>query len=110
MARRNLTEARTLIPLLRSIATEIRERRSELKELEDLREALVSGSGRKSNEGFISATQDLDASIAGANRGIEGALKELDALGLEVPSVLPLVIHIPGRTSRGGSSFGSSRT
>ena len=103
--RLNLSEARTLIPLLRSISAEVRDRRVTLARREALRDDLATNSASITPEGFIIALQDLDASIADQRRGMNAALAELDRLGLVVPSVFPLVVHIPGRTSRGDVVF-----
>ena len=103
--RMNLAEARALVPLLRSISNEIRERRLALSRLETLRHELAVKSSSITNEGFITAIQDLDAAISSQRRGIETALKELERLGLQVPSIRPLVVHIPGRTARGDVVF-----
>ncbi len=103
--RLNLTEARTLIPLLRSISTEIRDRRTRLRSLQRLHAELTQRAERITNEGFLIAGQDLDAAIAVERRGIESALREIKHLGLRVPSQRPLVVHIPGRTSNGDVVF-----
>jgi hypothetical protein len=103
--RKNLAEARALVPLLRSISAEIRERRLALARLEALRHELADDASSVTNEGFIVALQDLDTTIATHRRGIDAVLKELEDLGLNVPSIRPLVVHIPGRTSRGDVMF-----
>jgi len=93
------TEAKSLLPLLRSIAREVRERRSEIQRLEALREELDYAS-LTSPEGFAATLQDLDNELRLHQRCLDLAICELYALGLEVPSVEPLTVHIPG-TSNG---------
>ncbi|MFQ5506638.1 MAG: DUF2203 family protein [Planctomycetota bacterium] len=92
----NHAQAKSLLPLLRSISREIRERRSELDRVEKIREELVAAS-ELSPEGFLMSLQDLDAMIRADRRGLEAALRELKSLGLEVPSIDPLIIYIPGQ-------------
>ena len=100
--RKNLAEAKALIPLLRSIANEVRERRLHLARHEALRQAFLSS---PTNEGFVTALEDLDTEIRNENRGIEYALAELDGLGLNVQSTRPFIVHIPGRTPGGDVVF-----
>ena len=103
--RKDLSEARSMIPLLRSISCEIRERRIALARAEALRSELLERASKSTNEGFIIALQDLECEIATCRRGIDSALTELNSLGLKVPCIRPLVVHIPGRTSEGDVVF-----
>ncbi len=92
-------EAKSLLPLLRAIAKEVRERRSEVQRIEALRTDLDYAS-LTTPEGFASTLQDLDNELRIHQRGLDEALRELYGLGLEVPSIEPLTVHIPG-TSNG---------
>lgn len=102
--RKDITQAKALIPLLRSITREMRERGDALNRFETLRSQLLR-SANVTNEGFLAALQDVDACIAAERRGIEAAQKECDRLAVQVLSLRPLVVHIPGRTSRGDVVF-----
>ena len=97
--RMKLAQAKALLPLLKSISSEVRERRSKKDRLEVLRKQLFHASKRISPEGFICSLQDVEAEIHAQRRGIESALKELESLGLEVPSIEPMVIYIPGESA-----------
>lgn len=100
--RMNLAQAKALIPLLRSIANEVRERSLRVKRHEALRTNFAT---TPSPEGFITAIDDLDTAIRIESRAIEGALSELGRLGLEIQSTAPFVVHIPGRTPGGDVVF-----
>lgn len=105
--RKNLAEAKALIPLLRSIANEVRERRLRLARHESLRQSFLTA---PTGEGFVTALEDLDSAIRNENRGIEIALAELDGLGLNVQSTRPFIVHIPGRTPGGDVVFSWEET
>ncbi|MEZ5989307.1 MAG: DUF2203 family protein [Planctomycetota bacterium] len=90
-----MDEARSLLPLLKSISDEVRERRKDQSRLEgllsDLRVATLT-----TPEGMDMAVQDVEAELAQVRFELRRALHELEELGLEVPSLKPLVIYIPG--------------
>ena len=94
-ARLNMEEAKALLPLLKSISFEVRERRKSQTTLENLRGELVTAT-RQSPEGFTQAMQDVDVQLANVRWELRKALEELEELGLEVPSLKPLVVYIPG--------------
>ncbi len=98
--RRNLEEAQALMPLLRSVALEIRDRRIRIALLRAERREIVQVAARQSPEGFTRVLQDLDLEIETQDRAIESCIRELRGIGLRVPSIQPLIIHIPG-TSEG---------
>ncbi len=97
--RRNLDQAQALMPLLRAIAAEIRERRLAVHRLEAARRELEAAA-RRTPEGLERALAELDFELASQEHRIAACLRELAALGLRVPTLDPLVIHIPG-TSEG---------
>lgn len=94
-ARLNMDEAKALLPLLKSISFEVRERRKNQTRLENLRNELTLAT-RQSPEGFTQALQDIDTQLANVRYELRKALQELEELGLEVPSLKPLVVYIPG--------------
>lgn len=94
----NHAQAKALLPLLRAISREIRERRATLDRVERTRADLVAAA-ETTPEGFLMSLQDLDLTIREERRGLEAALRELDGLGLEVPSIDPLIIYIPGESN-----------
>jgi hypothetical protein len=94
-ARLNMEEAKALLPLLKSISFEVRERRKSQTRLENLRADLVRAT-RRTPEGFTQAMQDVDSQLSNVRYELRKALEELEELGLEVPSLKPLVVYIPG--------------
>ncbi|HMQ21836.1 MAG TPA: DUF2203 family protein [Planctomycetota bacterium] len=100
--RKNLAEAKALIPILRSIANEVRERRLRLARYAAMMRLMRQS---PSSEGFVSSLEDLESAIRAENRGLESALSEIDKLGLSVQSTGPFVVHIPGRTPGGDVIF-----
>ncbi len=94
-ARLNMEEAKALLPLLKSISFEVRERRKNQTRLENLRADLVRAT-RTSPEGMTLAIQDVDSQLINVRYELRKALSELEELGLEVPSLKPLVVYIPG--------------
>jgi len=103
--RLDLAGAKALLPLIRAIAAEVKDRRIELSRLHGLRNDLIHHSGKVSPEGFTVALEDLEQAARMEQRGLDRALRELERLQLEVRSIQPLVIHIPGRTSTGDVVF-----
>lgn len=97
-----LTDTNSLLPLVRAIAAEIVERRSERLELLRRRERLEAA---YSPEGFSGALADLDARIYRLDEGIENACRELTDLGLTVLRTNPLTVHFPGTTRTGPIVF-----
>jgi hypothetical protein len=97
-----LAEANRLVPLLRSIAGEIVERRAEKRLLRRLREQLGTA---RTPEGLRTAVQAIDSRLTGLDAGISTARHEFEELGLEVLRMSPLTIHIPGRTLDGPVVF-----
>jgi hypothetical protein len=102
--RHDLASARRLLPLIRVITSEVRERREMLTELRETQRQLQNSSLR-SPEGLSLALADLDHEIRIEERGLDEAVAEFGQLDLEVRSLDPLVIHIPGRTSEGDVVF-----
>ena len=94
-ARLSMEEAKALLPLLKSISFEVRERRKNQTRLENLRSELTRAT-RQSPEGFTQALQDVDTQLVNVRYELRKALNELEELGLEVPSLKPLVVYIPG--------------
>jgi hypothetical protein len=98
----DLAGANRLLPLLRSIAAEVDERRTERRRLNRLREELESA---QTPEGTAQALDAIDAQLAENAAAVRVALAEFEQLGLTVLRSAPLTIHIPGRTQRGPVVF-----
>lgn len=92
----SLTQANDLLPLVKAIAAELVERRTErqraLKTKEELEHA-------HSPEGLHQAITDLEIEIAHHDQGVAESRKELEGLGLTVLRMNPLTIHFPGRAT-----------
>ena len=101
-ARYTLADANRLLPLLRSIAAEIEERRAERRRLTRLREELESA---PTPEGVTHALTELDALLFENRTATDSSLKEFEELGLSILRTHPLTVHIPGRTRRGPIVF-----
>lgn len=98
----NLADANRLLPLLRSIAAEVDERRADRRRLSKLREELESA---HTPEGMRSALSELDAQLFENGIATETALHEFELLGLSILRTSPLTVHIPGQTQRGPIVF-----
>ena len=101
-ARYNLADANRLLPLLRSIAAEIEERRAERRRLTRLRDELESAA---TPEGFSRALVEVDTQQSEHRHAIDVALHEFEGLGLSILRTNPLTVHIPGDTQRGPIVF-----
>ncbi|MGE0143895.1 MAG: DUF2203 family protein [Planctomycetota bacterium] len=100
--RYTLAEANRLLPLLRSIAAEIEERRSERRELTRMLDELNAS---HTPEGLGDSVREIEALLFRNREATDAALAEFEHLGLTVLRVSPLTIHIPGRTQRGPLVF-----
>ena len=100
--RLTLEECNHLLPLVRSIANELVERREEFK---DLRSRSKELEGAQSPEGLSVALSDLDARILELEDCILEACEELARQGLTVHQMNPLVVHFPGRTGAEDAQF-----
>ena len=94
------SRAEKLLPLLESIATEIRERTEHLERIEAELEA-------RSEEALPdqSEIRDLVAQAATHRRGLRLAKQELERLGCSVVGMEPITFRIPGRVGRARRSF-----
>ena len=91
----NLDQAIAILPLVKTIAAEIIDRRTERRQLTRLRDALEV---ENSPEGLSTALADLDMVIREQDEGLSRSIDEIERLGLTVLRINPLTIHIPGRT------------
>jgi hypothetical protein len=94
-----LPEANQVLKLVRSIATELVERRSLHRDLSRQREQLEAAN---TPEGLRSELAELDARIWAHDEGLARCKNELEGLGMTVLRTNPLTVHIPG-TSRTGA-------
>ena len=101
-ARYTLAEANRMLPLLRSIAAEIEERRAERRRLSRLHEELEVA---HTPEGVRDALDEIDARLFDNRNAEDAALHEFEKLGLRILRTTPLTLHIPGMTQRGPIVF-----
>jgi len=101
-ARYSLKDANDLLPLIRSIADEIVERRAERRRLFRTKEELEVA---QTPEGFSSSIADLESRLFEHKVAIDSAVHEFEMLGLTVLRMHPLTVHVPGQTQRGPITF-----
>jgi hypothetical protein len=97
-----LPEANACLPLLRSIAAEVIERRELRRQLDREREQLESAS---TPEGLLLELAELDARICEQDEGLHLTRRELEDLGMTVLRSNPLTVHIPGNSKSGPVVF-----
>jgi len=88
-----LAASNALLPIVESIVSEIVERRDRRSRLRNTRALLRRAT---TPEGLTRALSDLDARIWDDEDRIRRAHKELEAMGLEVLRLDPVVVHFPG--------------
>ncbi|MEO0480151.1 MAG: DUF2203 family protein [Planctomycetota bacterium] len=98
----NLQEANSVVPLLTSIAREVEERRSELRQL---RRDLRNLSSASTPEGLDSSIADLEIRLRECEAGFRESLAEVEELGGHVLRLQPLTVHLNGRTKTGKVVF-----
>ncbi len=95
MKRYSASQANRLLPLLQSVAREIRQLRKERMEasllVQDLEQA-----NRISPEGFEDALGDAYARLAQAAEGFRRCVHELFRLGVYLQRTNPVILQIPG--------------
>lgn len=97
-----LPEANQALKLVRSIAAELLERRSERRNLARQREQLEAAD---TPEGLRSELAELDARIFEHDEGLSRCKHELEELGMTVLRTNPLTVHIPGQSRSGDVVF-----
>ena len=102
MTQFTLDQSAALLPLVRTIAGEVVERRGEKHRLGRIRDELESAN---SPEGLTSSLADLDARIFEHDTAIRDSVEEIEGLGLTLLRLNPLTIHFPGRTRTGNVVF-----
>jgi hypothetical protein len=102
MTQFTLDHSSALLPLVRTIADEIVERRGEKHRLGRIRDELESV---PTPEGLTRSLADLAARIFEHDTGLRRAVGEIEALGLSLLRLNPLTIHFPGRTRTGDVVF-----
>ena len=100
--RYTLTEANQLLKLVRVIAGEMIERRTDRRRLARERERLEAAN---TPEGLRSELAELDARIWEHDEALHNCKHELEDLGLTVLRSNPLTIHIPGNSKNGPVVF-----
>lgn len=91
-----LNQANDLLPLVKAIAAELVERRTERHRVMKVKEELEAA---HSPEGLQQAIDDLETEIAHHDDALAHGRRELERLGLTVLRMNPLTIHFPGRAS-----------
>ena len=97
-----LGECNAILPLVRSVASELVERRMQFRELRSTRKELAKA---HSPEGLGVAISDIDAQILEHEDGILRACEELSRHGLTVHRLSPLVVHFPGKSEQSKVMF-----
>jgi hypothetical protein len=92
----SLSQANEILPLVKAIAAEIVERRTERQQVLRLKEELEAA---RSPEGLNQAISDLECEISQHDQAVADGRKELEHLGLTVLRMNPLTIHFPGRAA-----------
>lgn len=88
-----LAQAKSLLPLVQAIVTELVERRDQRRATKRQIEGLEAAA---SPEGLCLSLSELDAQLAAADAGMERSKQELESLGLVVMRTNPVTIHFPG--------------
>lgn len=97
-----LQEANTALKLVRAIAAELLERRTERRSLARQREQLEAA---QTPEGLRGELAELDARIWEHDEGLTRCRHELEDLGMTVLRTNPLTVHIPGTSKSGAVVF-----
>ncbi|HEB52566.1 MAG TPA: DUF2203 family protein [bacterium] len=105
--RYTLTEANELLKLVKVIAAEMLERRTERRRLAQRREQLEAAD---TPEGLRSELAELDARIWEHDEALATCSHEFEDLGLTVLRPIPLTIHIPGRSLPTRSGSGATQS
>jgi hypothetical protein len=100
--RYTLEQANQLLPLLESIAQEIRERRDEQRKLARLRDDLELS---RTPEGLGRSLEEIGTRLHELQVGLRTALTELESLGVTILRLKPLTVHVPGVTQDGDIVF-----
>ena len=101
-ARFRLQDCNRMLPLVRSVAHEIVDRRIEFKQV---RAALAKLDAAHTPEGLTVAKADLEARLLELEDGMLTACTELKRAGIDVRRLSPLVVHFPGRNDNGPTVF-----
>lgn len=101
----DIDEANQALRLVRVIAQEMLERRSDRRRLARERETLEAA---QTPEGLRSELAELDARIWEHDEALRRCKDELEDLGMTVLRTNPLTIHMPGRSRLGRGRNGKS--
>lgn len=91
-----LNQALDILPLVKAIATELVERRTERLRVLRVKEELERS---KSPEGLGVAIAELETEVRAHDDALARGRQELERLGLTVLRMHPLTIHFPGRAT-----------
>jgi hypothetical protein len=98
----SLAEANAILPLLRSIAAELVERRDSRRRWQRCRAQLEAA---RTPEGLRDELAEMDARIYEQDEGLHRARLELSELGMKVLEELPLTVHLQGHSRSGPVVF-----
>ena len=97
--------ANELLPLLHSIAAEVRALRTERRELDRMVKELEDEEGARTSEGVESSLTEAQFRLRELNWQLRCCEQEVQTLGLTVQNMNPFTIHIPGQTRSGELVF-----
>ncbi|MEZ5963296.1 MAG: DUF2203 family protein [Planctomycetota bacterium] len=92
----SLNQALDILPLVKAVAAELVERRTERLRALKVKEELERST---SPEGLGQAIADLEMEVRGHDDALARGRQELERLGLTVLRMHPLTIHFPGRAT-----------
>lgn len=98
----SLPEANRVLPLVRAIARELIERRTQRRTLNRERELLERA---QTPEGLRSELAELDIRISDHDNAMANCRREIEGMGMSVLRTNPLTIHIPGHSRTGQVVF-----
>jgi len=97
-----LPEANAILPMVRTIAAEMVERRARRRQLSELREELESC---RTPEGLLQSLAEVDAQVFEQDEALRRCRTELEGLGMTVLRQTPLTVHISGSSRSGPVVF-----
>ena len=97
--------ANELLPLLQSIAAEVRSLRTERRELDRMVKELEEEDQTNTPEGVESSLTEAQFRLRELTWQLRRCEQEAQALGLTVQNMNPFTIHIPGQTRSGELVF-----
>jgi hypothetical protein len=94
--------AEALVPLLRSIMSEVQERARAIARLERRREILTAAEGAYDRDNRLS---EVESKLSIQRREVRLAMRDLERLGCAIDQTDPLRVLIPGRDGKLDKGF-----